>query len=152
MATSREVTPYYRGTRLEDRGTKRMRKQVEANRPWAKVMGYARAVRVGNVVEVSGTAAAAPDGTVLSPGDVEGQTRAALATIGEALGELGASFGDVVRTRVLLADASRWEDAARAHGEVFRDVRPANTTVGGLEFIDPAILVEVEVSAVVEPG
>jgi len=129
-----------------------MRRRVEANRPWAKVMGYTRAVRVGNVVEVSGTAAAAPDGTVLFPGDVKGQTRAALATIGEELDELGASFGDVVRTRLLLADASRWEDAARAHGEVFGDVRPANTTVGGLEFIDPAILVEVEVSAVVEPG
>lgn len=130
-----------------------MRKWVEANRPWAKVMGYARAVRVGNVVEVSGTAAAAPDGTILSsPGDVEGQTRAALATIGEALGELGASFGDVVRTRVFLTNVSRWEEAVRAHGEVFRDVRPANTTVGGLEFIDPAILVEVEVTAVVEPG
>src|SRR2546426_4613331 len=99
-----------------------------------------------------GTAAAGPDGTVLSSGDVEGQTRAALATIGEALGELGASFGDVVRTRILLADASRWEEAARAHGEVFADVRPANTTVGGLAFVDPAILVEVEVSAVVEPG
>jgi enamine deaminase RidA (YjgF/YER057c/UK114 family) len=130
-----------------------MRRRVEANRPWAKVMGYARAVRVGGVVEVSGTAATAPDGTVLFPDDVEGQTRAALATIGEALEELGAAFGDVVRTRVLLADASRWEEAAaRAHGEVFGDVRPANTTVGGLEFIDPAILVEVEVSAVVEPG
>lgn len=129
-----------------------MRKRVEANRPWAKVMGYARAMRVGNVVEVAGTAAAAPDGTVLFPGDVEGQTRAALVTIGEALGELGASFADVVRTRVLLADASRWEEAARPHGEVFRDVRPANTTMGGLRFIDPAILVEVEVSAVVEPG
>jgi len=124
-----------------------MRKRVDANRPWAKVMGYSRAVRIGGVVEVSGTAAAAPDGTILSPGDVEGQTRAALATIGEALGELGASFADVVRTRVLLADASHWEEA-----EVFRDVGPANTTVGGLEFIDPAILVEVEVTAVVEPG
>ena len=129
-----------------------MRTQVEANRPWATVMGYSRAVRVGGVVEVSGTAAAAQDGTIRFLGDVEGQTRAALATIGEALAELGASFGDVVRTRILLADASRWEDAARAHGEVFRDVRPVNTTVGGLEFIDPAILVEVEVSAVVEPG
>jgi enamine deaminase RidA (YjgF/YER057c/UK114 family) len=136
---------------MVEMGSEAMRKRVEADRPWAKVMGYARAVRVGNLVEVSGTAAAAPDGTILSPGDVEGQTRAALATIGDALGELGASFGDVVRTRVLLADASRWEDAARAHGEVFRDVRPANTTVGGLEFIDPAILVKLEVSAVVEP-
>lgn len=129
-----------------------MRKRVEANRPWAKVMGYSRAVRVGNVIEVAGTAPAAPDGTILAPGDVEGQTRAALATIGEALAELGASFHDVVRTRILLADETRWEEAARAHGEVFRDVRPANTTVGGLRFVDPAILVEVEVTAVVDPG
>ena len=129
-----------------------MRKRVEANRPWATVMGYSRAVRVGNVIEVAGTAPAAPDGTILAPGDVEGQTRAALATIGEALAELGASFHDVVRTRILLADETRWEEAARAHGEVFRDVRPANTTVGGLRFVDPAILVEVEVTAVVDPG
>lgn len=129
-----------------------MRKRVEANRPWAKVMGYSRAVRVGNVIEVAGTAPAAPDGTILAPGDVEGQTRAALATIGEALAELGASFQDVVRTRILLTDETRWEEAARAHGEVFRDLRPANTTVGGLRFVDPAILVEVEVTAVIDPG
>jgi enamine deaminase RidA (YjgF/YER057c/UK114 family) len=153
IGTSSDATSYDRSARhAAAEGEEAMRRRVEANRPWAKAMGYARAVRVGSVVEVSGTAAAAPDGTILSPGDVEGQTRAALATIGEALGELGASFRDVVRTRVLLADASRWEDAARAHGEIFGDVRPANTTVGGLEFIDPAILVEVEVSAVVEPG
>jgi enamine deaminase RidA (YjgF/YER057c/UK114 family) len=129
-----------------------MRRLVEANRPWARVMGYSRAVRVGNVVEVAGTAPAAQDGTILAPGDVESQTRAALATIGEALGELGSSFGDVVRTRILLSDETRWEEAARAHGEVFGDVRPANTTIGGIRFIDPAILVEVEVTAVVDPG
>jgi len=126
-----------------------MRKLVEANRPWAKVMGYARAVRVGNVIEVSGTAAAAPDGTILAPGDVEGQTRAALATIGQALGELGASFADVVRTRVLLVDASRWEEAARAHGEVFRDIRPASTLVAVTRLVDPAMLVEIEAEAIV---
>jgi len=128
-----------------------VRKRVEANRPWATVMGYSRAVRVGNVIEVAGTAPAAPDGTILAPGDVEGQTRAALATIGEALAELGASFRDVVRTRILLTDETRWEEAARAHGEVFREVRPANTTIGGLRFVDPAILVEVEVTAVIDP-
>lgn len=128
------------------------RRRVEANRPWAKVMGYSRAVRVGNLVEVAGTAPAAPDGTILSPGDLQGQTRAALATIGEALAELGGSFADVVRTRIYLADASRWEEAARAHGEVFRDIRPANTTVGGLTFVDSGILVEVEVTAVVGEG
>ncbi|MBI2237527.1 MAG: RidA family protein, partial [Actinobacteria bacterium] len=95
-------------------------------------MGYSRAVRVGNVVEVAGTAPAAPDGSIVAPGDVEGQTRAALATIGDALRDLGAGFEDVVRTRIYLADVTMWEEAARAHGEVFRDVRPANTTVGGL--------------------
>ena len=125
------------------------RTMVDANRPWSRVMGYSRAVRVGYLIEVAGTAAAAPDGSVLAPGDVEGQTRAALQTIGEALAELGAGFGDVIRTRVYLRDPSRWEEAARAHGEVFRDVRPANTTVG-VSFIDPGMLVEVEVTAVID--
>jgi enamine deaminase RidA (YjgF/YER057c/UK114 family) len=127
-------------------------RRVEANRPWATIMGYSRAVRVGNLVEVAGTAPAAPDGTILAPGDVEGQTRVALKTIGEALRELGASFQDVVRTRILLRDETRWEEAARAHGEVFRDVRPANTTIGGIGFVDPEILVEIEVTAVLDQG
>ncbi|MFB3738920.1 MAG: RidA family protein [Candidatus Velamenicoccus archaeovorus] len=125
------------------------RRRVEANRPWAAVMGYARAVRAGDVIEVAGTAPADEQGRILHPGDVEAQTRAALRTIGEALRELGGSFEDVVRTRILLADETRWEEAARAHGEVFADVRPANTTVGGLRFIDPDILVEIEVTAVI---
>jgi enamine deaminase RidA (YjgF/YER057c/UK114 family) len=125
------------------------RQLVSANRPWAAIVGYSRAVRVGNVVEVSGTAAAAPDGTITSPGDVYGQTRDALRTIGDALAEAGASFAHVVRTRIYLTDASRWEDAGRAHGEVFADVRPANTTLEVPRFIDPAILVEVEVTAIV---
>jgi enamine deaminase RidA (YjgF/YER057c/UK114 family) len=129
-----------------------MRKLVRADRPWARVMGYSRAVRVGNLVEVAGTAPASDDGTILHPGDVEGQTRVALRTIEAALGEVGSSFRDVVRTRILLADETRWEEAARAHGEVFREVRPANTTIGGIRFIDPDILVEVEVTAVVDPG
>ena len=84
------------------------RRSVSANRPWAATMGYARAVRVGNVIEVSGTASAGPDGTILHIGDVEGQAREALSTIVAALEELGASASDVVRTRVLLLDASRW--------------------------------------------
>ena len=126
------------------------RKNVSANRPWAAIVGYSRAVRAGNVVEVSGTAAAGPDGTILSPGDVYGQTRDALKIIGAALVEAGASFEDVVRTRVYLTDASTWEDAGRAHGEVFADIRPANTTLAVSGFIDPAILVEVEVTAIVD--
>lgn len=124
---------------------------VDADRPWAAVMGYSRAVRVGDLIEVAGTAAAAPDGSIVAPGDVYGQARAALETIGEALRELGAGYEHVVRTRVYLRDPSTWEEAARAHGEVFRDVRPANTTVGAT-FIDPEMLVEIEVTAVVDPG
>jgi enamine deaminase RidA (YjgF/YER057c/UK114 family) len=125
------------------------RRSVSANRPWESVVGYARAVRVGNVIEVSGTAAADPQGQILCRGDVYGQARAALETIGEALQELGASFEDVVRTRVLLRDAAQWREAGRAHGERFRDVRPANTTFAVEGFIDPDILVEIEATAVV---
>ena len=127
-----------------------MRQRVSADRPWAKVVGYSRAVRVGNIIEVSGTAAAGPDGDIMAPGDVEGQAREALRIIGEALRELGASYRDVVRTRVLMADASRWEEAGRAHGEVFRDIRPATIVVGVGGFVDPAILVEIEATAILE--
>jgi enamine deaminase RidA (YjgF/YER057c/UK114 family) len=126
------------------------RLRVSADRPWAKVVGYSRAVRVGNVIEVSGTAPAAPDGEILTPGDVYGQAREALRIIGEALQEAGGSFGDVVRTRVFLKDVTTWEEAGRAHGEVFADIRPANTTMGVGGFIDPGILVEIEATAVLD--
>jgi len=125
------------------------RRRVSADRPWERIVGYSRAVRVGNVVEVSGTAPAGTGGEILAPGDVEGQTREALRIIGAALVEAGASYEDVVRTRVYLKDPSRWEEAGRAHGEVFAEIRPANTIVGVTGFVDPAILVEIEVTAVV---
>jgi enamine deaminase RidA (YjgF/YER057c/UK114 family) len=123
---------------------------VSANRPWERIVGYSRAVRVGNHIEVSGTAAAGADGEILAPGDVYGQARESLRIIGDALAELGASFTDVVRTRVLLIDASTWKDAGRAHGEVFADIRPANTTAAVAGFVDPAILVEIEVTAILD--
>ncbi|HJP66488.1 MAG TPA: RidA family protein [Actinomycetota bacterium] len=123
---------------------------VSANRPWAAVVGYSRAVRVGNVIEVSATAAADADGQILAKGDVAGQARAALQTIGEALTEAGGSFEDVVRTRVLLTDITTWEEAGRAHGEVFAQIRPANITCSVAGFIDPDILVEIEVTAIVD--
>lgn len=125
-------------------------RRVSANRPWEAIVGYSRAVRSGDTIEVSGTAAANADGSILAPGDVYGQTREALRIIGEALGELGSSFDDVVRTRVLLSDIGRWEEAGRAHGEVFAGIRPANTTMAVAGFIDPQILVEIEVTAVLE--
>ena len=127
-----------------------MRQNVDAKRPWAAILGYSRAVRVGDVIEVSGTAAAGPDGSVLAQGDVYGQSREALRIIGEALAEAGGSFADVVRTRIYLSDASTWEQAGRAHGEVFADVRPANTTMAVNGFIDPAILVEIEATAILD--
>lgn len=126
------------------------RRTVSANRPWERIVGYSRAVRVGNVVEVSGTAAAGPDGDILSPGDVYGQTRQALQIIGDALRELDAGFEDVIKTRVFLTDISQWEEAGRAHGEVFSDIRPANIVAGVSGFVDPEILVEIEVSAVLQ--
>ena len=124
------------------------RRNVGANRPWERIVGYSRAVRIGNHIEVSGTAAAGPDGAILSPGDVYGQTREALRIIGDALRELGGSYADVVRTRILLADVSQWEEAGRAHGEVFSEIRPANTTCSVSGFVDKAILVEIEVTAI----
>ena len=125
------------------------RRTVSANRPWEKIVGYSRAVRVGDQIEVSGTAAAGPDGAIIAPGDVYGQAKAALEIIGDALAELGGSFRDVVRTRVFLTDVTRWEEAGRAHGEVFSDIRPANITMGVAGFVDPQILVEIEVTAIV---
>ena len=127
------------------------RTNVSANRPWERIVGYSRAVRMGNLVEVSGTASAGPDGTIVARGDVSGQTREALAIIGKALAAARVSFKDVVRTRVFLTDISRWEEAGRAHGEVFADIRPANTIVGVTGFVDPEILVEIEATAVADP-
>lgn len=121
---------------------------VSANRPWERIVGYSRAVRVGDHIEVSGTAPAGPGGEILAPGDMYGQARESLRIIGDALAELGGSFTDVVRTRVFLSDASRWEEAGRAHGEVFSEVRPANTIVAVSGFVDSAILVEIEVTAI----
>ncbi len=126
------------------------KKRVSANRPWEAMVGYSRAVRSGDTIEVSGTAAADAAGGILARGDVYGQTREALRIIGEALEELGSSFEDVVRTRVLLSDIGRWEEAGRAHGEVFAGIRPANTTMAVTGFIDPQILVEIEVTAVLD--
>jgi enamine deaminase RidA (YjgF/YER057c/UK114 family) len=128
------------------------RRWVDAGVPWAVTMGYSRGVRVGNVIEVAGTAAAAPDGGIVGPGDVGMQTRAILEKVGEALEELGGGFSDVVRTRIFLRDpVNDWEAAARVHGEVFADVRPANTTVGAT-FVHPDMLVEIEVTAIVDDG
>lgn len=125
------------------------RVRVPTDAPWAARAGYSRAVRVGNVVHVSGTAAVDGSGAIAHPGDPYLQARRALDIIVAALEEAGASAGHVVRTRMYVADANDWEAVARAHGEVFAAVRPATTLVAVTGFVDPAILVEIEAEAIV---
>ena len=128
------------------------RSRVEARNAWAPVVGYCRAVRVGRTIHVAGTTATAPDGTVVAPGDAHAQALQALHNIEAALGELGASMRHVVRTRMFVTDIRQWEAVGRAHGEFFRDVRPAATMVEVTRLIDPDMLVEIEADAVLEPA
>lgn len=129
-----------------------MRKLVSSGSPFEPRIGFSRAVRVGSIVAVSGTAPIAPDGSVAAPGDVYGQTRRCLDIIARAVGEAGLGLHSVIRTRVMLTDISRWEEAARAHGEVFSAVKPACTFVEVKRLIDPGWLVEIEADCVDESG
>ena len=113
-------------------------------------MGYSRAVKVGNMVFVTGTTATDENGAVVAAGDAYAQTKQALANIERVLRRAGASMKDVVRTRIFVTDISRWQEYGRAHGEVFGEVRPATTMVEISRLIDPAMLVEIEADAVIE--
>jgi enamine deaminase RidA (YjgF/YER057c/UK114 family) len=125
------------------------RKNVGSGSAWEPVVGYSRAVRAGSQVFVAGTTAVGPDGGVVGVGDLYAQTKRALAIIETALAEAGASMRDVVRTRMFVTDISRWEEAGRAHGEVFGEIRPATTMVEVTRLIDDAMLIEIEADAVV---
>ena len=125
------------------------RKLVSSGSYLEPEIGFSRAVRVGQMVAVAGTAPIAAEGGP-APGDVYGQTKRCLEIVDQAVSAAGATMAQVVRTRIMLTDISRWRDAARAHGEVFHDVRPACTFVQVSGFIDPTWLVEIEADCVVE--
>ncbi len=124
------------------------RKNISSGAPWEAKVGYSRAVRIGNTIEVSGTTAVV-NGEVQHKGDLYKQTQHALALIEKALIEAGADLHDVVRTRMYVTDISRWEEAGKAHGEFFVHIRPVTTMVEVSKLIDPEMLIEIEATAMV---
>ena len=124
------------------------RRNIAGNSPYEPKVGYSRAVRVGPFLSVAGTVATGPDGKIVGGNDMYAQSVQAFKNIGAALEKAGASFSDVVRTRTFLTDISRWEEAARAHGEIFSQIRPAATMVQVMAFVSPEMLVEIEVDAI----
>lgn len=127
----------------------RNRRLVSSGSYLEPIIGFSRAVRVGNIVAVGGTAPIAAGGGTAAKGDVYGQAKRIFEIIGKALADVGAGFEHVTRTRVILTDMALWDDAARAHAEVFRDIRPVTTVVAVSGFVDPDWLIEIEVDAVV---
>jgi enamine deaminase RidA (YjgF/YER057c/UK114 family) len=123
---------------------------VSSGSPYEPIIGFSRAVRVGNIIAVGGTAAGSGGGPV-AKGDPAAQTRAILEIIAKALADAGAGLEDVIRTRSYLVDGAHWEAVGRVHGEFFGDIRPASTMLQVSRFIDPDWLVEIEADAVV-PG
>jgi enamine deaminase RidA (YjgF/YER057c/UK114 family) len=126
-----------------------MRQNISTGAKWEPIVGYSRAVKIGNVIEVSGTAAADGD-EIIAEGDMYAQTLYILKKIERVLKEAGATMADVIRTRMFVTDISRWQEAARAHGEFFGIIMPATSMIEVKALIDPRMLIEIEASAVMD--
>ena len=122
---------------------------ISSGAKWEDIVGYSRAVKIGNVIEVAGTTAVDEDGNTVGVNDPYEQTRYALSKIEKALQAAGATMKDVVRTRMFVTDISKWEDIGRAHGEFFREVKPTASMIEVKGLISPELLVEIEVTAII---
>lgn len=124
------------------------RQNISSGSPWESIVGYSRAVRIGNLVEVAGTTASDETGQVIGAGDVAAQTRYIIQKIERALLDVGATLQDVVRTRIFVTNIAQWEAVGRVHGEFFGEIRPVSTMVEVSRLVSPQLLVEIEATAI----
>ncbi|MFX0114593.1 MAG: RidA family protein [Candidatus Hodarchaeota archaeon] len=133
---------------MKERTKMSVRRKISSGSPFEKPIGFSRAVRISNIIAISGTAPIAPDGSVAYPNDVYEQTRYCIEIMKKAIEEADGGLQNVIRTRIMLKDITRWKEAAKAHGEFFSEIRPACTFVEVKGFVNPDWLVETEADCI----